>query len=172
MGDENVNLFFRIINWIFSRWNWWQKWFGPGTADDWRNPFWRYTEYHGITVDKSYTVSDKRIGFFRLSDGKWVWWFSRQDKLWVGGVDSNFYNGIFTWNHTITKGHTRLGKEVTRRRYNIVIRFMHSFWFAFGVGTLPDRGEFGWTGPWFYTFKGQSKNNPGVIAPDHSEGSV
>lgn len=153
-----------------------RKWFAGDaeepTDDDWRNPFWRWTEANRVEVRHSFTVRDFRTGFKRKSDGKWVWWFKRHDEEWIPGKDANFYNGIFTWNQTETFGTTRNGTSVRRTRFNIVIRFIHSYWFAWGVGTLPDRGEFGWTGPWIFSFKSQNEHNPGVIASDHEEGAV
>jgi hypothetical protein len=53
-----------------------------------------------------------------------------------------------------------------------VIRFHRDWWFAWGVGILFDRGEFGWTGPWIFGFESQLKHNPGCIAPGWEEGGV
>ena len=46
--------------------DWWLKWFGPGSADDYRNPFWRYFEGPGaIKVDEAFYLFDIRLGFKR-----------------------------------------------------------------------------------------------------------
>ncbi len=156
----------RFLNWISG------GWFGEGTDDDWRNPFWRWTEHNHITVTKSMQYVDFRFGYKRLADGKWIWWDNRPVRTWVAGKDANFYNGIFTYSETFTWGIDRDGNEVSKDRFNLVIRLFHSWWFAFGVGCLPDRGEFGWTGPWFFSYEGQVEHNPDVISPDHLEGAV
>lgn len=147
-------------------------WFGPGTPDDFRNPFWRWTESRRIEIFSSITLSDLRIGFFSRDTGKWVWYRRRRLTPWVPGRDANFYNGVLTLNRTVTIGKTKDGAAVKRMRFNLLLRIVHSWWFAFGVGILPDRGEWGWTGPWLFGFRSQLEHNPGCIAPDHEEGSV
>lgn len=165
----------RIPLWFLIRVFGLRKWFcgsGEPTEDDWRNPFWRWTEANAINRPFSFQVKDIRFGFFRKSDGKWVWYQNRSWRVWLPGEDANFYNGIFTFSRTVTSGWNRQGVYVQKGRFNIVIRLFSSWWFAFGVGTLPDRGEFGWTGPWFFGFQSQLEHNPGCIARDHEEGAV
>ena len=41
------------MNWLS---NLWKKWFGKGTSDDYRNPFWRLTEYLAVNVLWAYTI--------------------------------------------------------------------------------------------------------------------
>jgi len=149
-------------------WAWWAKWFGTGTADDWRNPFWRWTESRKIKVSAALTRSDIRIGYRRKGDNKWVWFSRRKNMPWVEGVDANFYNGILTQNRTITID----DKGIAHGRFNLVFRPCNSFWFAWGVGILPDRGEWGWTGPWVFGYQSQLKHNPGCIMQGWNEGSV
>ena len=168
----NVSLFKRMISKLFSRWSWWQESFGPGSSDDWRNPFWHLTEKNRITVIQSYQVWDLRIGFRKANSRRWIIWFFRHNIPWVPGTDANFYNAVFSFSRTRTIGKNSLGDPIERFRFNIIIRFFHSWWFAWGMGCLPDRGEFGWTGPWFFSFKGQAIANPGCIASGHEEGSV
>jgi len=117
-------------------------------------------------------LRDFRVGYKKAGSGKWVFWHNKDHYVWVRGRHANFYNGIFTYHRTETSGIDKDHHWVLRHRFNIVIRLVHPWWFAFGVGTLPDRGEFGWTGPWFFSFEAQSKHNPGVIAGDHEEGAV
>jgi len=162
----------KAISWIMNHFSWWVKWFGEGTDDDWRNPFWRWTEARAITVTKTLQTFDFRFGYNRKSDGKWIWFDNRKSRDWVSGIDANFYNGIFTFSRTKTEGINKQNNIVSKRRFNLIIRLLHQFWFAFGVGTLPDRGEFGWSGPWFFSYKNQLEHNPGTIAADWDEGSV
>jgi hypothetical protein len=147
--------------------SWWLKWFGTGTADDWRNPFWRWTESKSVTVVESWTTSDTRIGF-RDRSGKWRWIRRRARILWIPNTDANFYNAIFAFNRTKTLD----TKGKWHKRFNLVIRPCNAFWFAWGVGILPDRGEWGWTGPVIHTYKSQLEHNPGCIARAWDEGSI
>jgi hypothetical protein len=153
------------MNWLF-------RWFGSGTADDWRNPMWRWTEAHKIEVRSRAYLYDWRFGF-RSKEGKWLWKFSRncEDpsvKVWTAGRDSNFYNAIFSVNRV------RIGAAQNKiyHRFNLASRFSRNYFFEFGFGYLPDRGEYGWTGPWIYGYKSQSEHNPGVIARGWEEGGI
>ncbi len=151
--------------------SWLKKWFGSGTAEDWRNPFWRWTESHRIQVRTATYLYDHRFGFKR--NRKWVWSAHRdcrdaETKRWTAGRDANFYNGIFTVNRVRIEDK----ESKIHYRFNMASRFSRNYFFGFGFGFLPDRGEWGWTGPWVYGYKSQVDHNPGVIAEGWEEGAT
>ena len=116
--------------------NWWIKWFGTGTEDDWRNPFWRLTEYLVVEVEWARYIFDLRIGV--QSGGKWK---ICQFAVWQP-VTQNFWNGIFTLNVYVIK--TTLWRiPFLIPRVGMVIRYSRNRYSQFGVGILFDRGEFG-----------------------------
>ena len=137
---EDINWLERFINKLFLHWAWWQTWFGPGTYDDWRNPFWRWTGASAVKPVKAAYLYDIRLGFKR--DGKWHCYFnSAVNRLswdWAKApVTQNFWNGILTANFYVMqddrgKNHWRVG---------LVIRPLHDWWLETGVGRLFDRGE-------------------------------
>jgi hypothetical protein len=152
-----------MFDWLKS---WFRKWFGEGTEDDWRNPFWRLTEWLRVTPEWSRYLIDIRIGFRRTRRWRSLIHF------WTP-TTQNFWNGIFTFNLYLTMAHI-WGRRIPFLfpRFDVVIRFHRDWWFAWGVGILFDRGEFGWTGPAVFNFQGQLKHNPGCIAPGWEEGGV
>ncbi len=130
--------------------------FGDGTEDDFRNPFWRFTEKLRFEVDWTLCLFDLRTGYFK------------SDKTLRS---ANFYNGFLTFNLTLIKA--KRPSWLILPRFNLVLRFVHPWWIAWGWGPLWDRGELGFTGPWVYGFRSQNEHNPGgVIASDHEEGVV
>lgn len=134
--------------------DWIEKWFGLGTADDWRNPFWRIGEYLRVTPQWSLCLLDLRLGYFKTHKPL---------------ASSNFYNGVFTFNFYLTKAR---GLPILFPRFNLAIRFSHPFYFAWGWGWLWDRGELGFTGPWIFDYESQLEHNPGCIAPGWEEGAI
>jgi hypothetical protein len=90
-----------MIEWIKA---FWIKWFGTGTPDDWRNPFWRVTEAMDINILWHRYLIDLRLGFIRTYDLK------PDKKEWKCYIDfwkpveQNFWNGILTFNIYIVKG--------------------------------------------------------------------
>ena len=116
--------------------DWWKKWYGEGTPDDRRNPFWRLTEFLAVEVEWARYIFDLRIGFKR--GGRWQVPYLR---FWQP-VTQNFWNGIFTLNIYVIK--TTLWRvPVIIPRVGMVIRYSRNRYFQFGVGILFDRGEFG-----------------------------
>jgi hypothetical protein len=113
----------------------WTKWFGTGTADDRRNPFWRLTEYLSVKVEWHRYIIDLRLFFKR--EGKWTSYLA----FWKP-VTENFHNGIFTFNIYIIKT-TVKGIPLIIPRLNLMIRPLRDWYFEFGLGYLFDRGEFG-----------------------------
>jgi hypothetical protein len=81
------------MNWIK---NLWLKWFGTGTEDDWRNPFWRVTEASDVKPIWSVYLIDLRLFFQRA--GKWKCYLSFNKP-----VTQNFWNSVFSFNIYITK---------------------------------------------------------------------
>ena len=120
------------MNWIKA---WWLKWFGSGTSDDIRNPFWRITEAMTVKVEWSRYLIDLRLFFKR--DGKWKCYLA----FWKP-VEQNFWNGIFAFNIYIIKT-TVKGIPLIIPRFDLVIRPLHNWYFQTGCGYLFDRGEFG-----------------------------
>ena len=114
--------------------NWYKKWFGTGTEDDWRNFGWRITDALRVEVEWAKYLFDLRIGF--KSGGKWQVPYL---KFWQP-VTQNFWNGIFTLNIYLTKFKIK-GIPMITPRVGLVIRYSRSRYFQFGVGILFDRGE-------------------------------
>lgn len=118
--------------------DWWNKWFGPGTPDDWRNPFWRYFEGPGaVKVDEAFYLFDLPLGFKR--EGKWKFWFCR---TWEK-VDQNWWNAIFSVNLQIISWYGKTGNYNTAPKLMILIRFLPGYYFLFASPMyLFDGGAF------------------------------
>ena len=71
--------------------DWWTKWFGPGTPDDVRNPFWRLTGYLSVKVLHAWTLLDVRF-IYKRADGKWILF----DIFAPYKTEQNFWNGFLT----------------------------------------------------------------------------
>ena len=136
---------------------WFSKWFGSGTPDDYRNPFWRLTEYLAVKVEWHRTLIDLRLFFKR--NGKWTSHLG----FWKP-VEQNFWNGIFTFSIYIIKTTVR-GFPLIIPRYNVVFRPLRDWYFESGLGYLFDRGEFGFK---FVIQNSHSQND----AEGWNEGSV
>lgn len=148
-----------------------RKWFAGDaeypTPDDWRNPFWRWTEAHAIKPVQSAYVYDLRLGFKR--DGKWKYYWNSafnwklKWKWEKAPVTQNFHNGIFTANAYVVE-------DIKGDRYlrvGVVFRPLRDWWFEAGIGRLFDRGEFAVkcvVMNWY--------SEGGIDAWDHEEGSV
>lgn len=115
----------------------WVKYlWGTGTPDDYRNPFWRVTEYFTVPVEWSRYLIDIRLGFKR--EGKWGCYLA----FWKP-VTQNFWNGIFTFNIYIIKTTIWGWLPLIIPRFDLVIRPLSDWYFEAGAGYLFDRGEFG-----------------------------
>jgi hypothetical protein len=151
----------------------WPKWFGTGTADDRRNPFWRLTEYLSVKVEWHRYLIDLQLFFKR--EGKWTSYLA----FWKP-VTQNFHNGVFTFNIYVSKGEWRWDWPIiyttvnailigipyliwgttlipwlcvwllitipcwfVHPRINIMFRPLRDWYGEFGLGILFDRGEFG-----------------------------
>ena len=112
--------------------DWWLKWFGPGTADDRRNPFWRFFEGPArINVSWAWTILDLRIGYRRI-EGKWV----LIDLFAPYRTRQNFWNGVFTIQVYIVGW-----KWFMWPKLNIVFRPLRDWWFEGStLGILFDSG--------------------------------
>lgn len=121
-----------MITWIKA---FWTKYFGTGTPDDIRNPFWRVTEALTVKVEWHKYLIDLRLFFKR--DGKWHYYLA----LWKP-VKQNFWNGIFTFNIYIIKT-TIKGYPMIIPRFDLVFRPLKNWYLEIGCGYLFDRGEFG-----------------------------
>ena len=111
-------------------------WYGSGTEDDKRNPFWRLTEYLSVKVEWSVYLIDLRLGFKR--EGKWKCLLE-----FLKPVEYSFNNGILTFNIYIIKTTLWNWCPMIIPRINVVIRPLYNWYFEFGVGYLAGRGEFG-----------------------------
>lgn len=150
--EDKLNWFQKFVNWLFRHWAWWQKWFGPGTPDDWRNKFWRYGEAHAVKPVRSAYIFDLRLGFKRAEKWKSYWnsaWKWERDAWWKvhtwrlkwdwgkAPVTQNFWNGIFTINSYLMED----DKGKKHLRIGLVFRPLRDWWLEIGIGRLFDRGE-------------------------------
>jgi len=118
------------MSWISD---WWNKWFGTGTPDDRRNPFWRLTEYLAVKVLWSWTILDLRI-IYKRTDGKWV----LADLFLPYKTQQNFWNGFLTIQLYVV-----VWRYGACPKLNVVFRPCKKYYFEISTpGLLFDRGEF------------------------------
>jgi hypothetical protein len=81
-----------IVFWLIAHWPLFRKWFGDGTPDDFRNPFWRLFEGPlAVKVLWALTFLDLRI-FYHRSDGRYV----LIDLFLPYRTRQNFWNAFFS----------------------------------------------------------------------------
>ena len=101
------------MNWLS---NLWKKWFGEGTPDDYRNPFWRLTEYLAVNVLWAYTILDIRLPY---------------------ETEQNFWNGFLTFQIYLVAWRWFIWPKL-----HIVFRPCRAYYLLIGTpGLLFDRGE-------------------------------
>jgi len=118
--------------------DWFRRWYGSGTADDKRNPFWRLTEAMAVKVDWALTLLDLRI-YFKRSDGQRVLFY-------LAGfypVKQNFWNGFITVQIYLVKWTAFKFLPFAWPKLLIVVRPCSSRVLEISTpGLLFDRGEF------------------------------
>ena len=109
-----------------------KKWFGEGTPDDYRNPFWRLTEYLAVNVLWAYTILDIRL-FHTGKDGKW----RMLDIRLPYKTEQNFWNGFLTFQIYLVAWRWFIWPKL-----HIVFRPCRAYYLLIGTpGLLFDRGE-------------------------------
>jgi hypothetical protein len=117
------------MSWIS---NWWITWFGSGTTDDRRNPFWRLTEYLSVKVLWAWTILDLRF-IYKKTDGKWI----LADLFLPYKTQQNFWNGFLTIQLYIV-----VWRYGVCPKLNIVFRPVKKYYLEMSTpGLLFDRGE-------------------------------
>ena len=126
-----------MFRWLKSIWVnivvWWTiKIWGTGTADDYRNPFWRLTEYLAVKVLWAYTILDIRL-FHIGKDDKW----RVLDIRLPYKTEQNFWNGFFTIQIYLVAWRFFIWPKL-----HIVFRPCKRYYLLIGTpGLLFDRGE-------------------------------
>lgn len=85
-----------IVFWLIDHWPWFKRWFGDGTSDDFRNPFWRATE-GPLKADVlwAWTILDFRVLYRRWDlnqEGSWMIFDLRLPYR----TQQNFWNAFFS----------------------------------------------------------------------------
>ena len=111
----------------------WKKWFGEGTEDDWRNFGWRITEYFAIKPEWAWTILDIRF-IYRTKDGYW----KLIDWRLPYKTEQNFWNALFSLQIYVVKY-----KWLMIPKLHIVFRPCNKYYLLIATpGLLFDRGEF------------------------------
>lgn len=146
---------------------WFRKWYGSGTEDDRRNPFWRLTEAMAVKVDWAITLLDLRI-YFKRSDGQKVLFYLAG----LYPVRQNFWNGLVTVQVYLVKWTAFKFLPFAWPKLFLVIRPCHKYWLAISTpGPLFDRGEFQ-AKFGILNWNNEAKWNPPGDAKNWEEGSV
>lgn len=144
-----------LIFWLIANWGWFRKWFGEGTPDDFRNPFWRVTEGPlAVKVSWAITLFDFRFLYrkekWQNKHDKWVdlqkmwdegWELQRYWKVFhLDGfypTQENFWNGVFTFQIYLVAWRWFIWP-----RLSICIRPLRDWYFLFNTpGWLFDCGK-------------------------------
>lgn len=147
--------------------DWFKKWYGEGTKDDKRNPFWRLTEVMAVKVDWAITLFDLRI-YFTRKDGQRIFFY-------LAGLyftQQNFWNGLFTVQIYLMKWTAFKFLPFAWPKLLIVFRPCHKYWLAISTpGPLFDRGEFQCKFA-IQNFDNEERWNPGCNASGWNEGTI
>lgn len=121
-----------LVFWLIGHWGFFRRWFGEGSPDDFRNPFWRLFEGPlAVKVLWACTIFDIRLIYHR-ADGKWI----LADVFVPYQTRQNFWNGFLTIQIYIVGW-----KYFAWPKLHIVFRPLRDHWFELATpGWLFDKG--------------------------------